>query len=505
MPEHNDFYTPAHIDEQVDALLQARDMPERDQRLADDLRAMLEYEHENARSLHTVLQKLLEDTSEQPTKKIIPISEKQSQGRPVVMPQSPHPTKKRQAHSMLRVWSTLAAVLVIAVLFGSMLLILNAVHQPKGGSSNANHSNPTTIPTPTLPEGQVIYTSGKVSITMPIAWSPDGKRVATALDHTTVESWDVHTGKNVVTYPVALNSTAPGALTTNYVTNVAWSPDGSKLLVAESHTIYLFNAITAQLIRTFQPATSMAVHTPATSPLTLTRGTGQQRPFSATLPLSGTDIFGNAVWSPNGRYIAAMYDTGGWYSTQGVIDIWDVASGTPVTTLSSFTSNGVSVSWSSQENRLAALGYDNTVPTVKIWNTDSWMITNQYPQTTAFDWSPTGTQMALIGTDKTGQGAGSVSIVDIASGKTVRQFTDPQAIGAQAIHWSPDGSRLALENGKITIWSATNGALLYTFPQKGAYEATWSPDSKYIGCGQTQSTINGKKREYSMLILIWVA
>src|SRR4029077_18558789 len=61
MPEQEDFYTPEQIDEQVDALLQERNILPFDLRMAHDLRAALTDEDAQAdtQSLQHVLQQLL--------------------------------------------------------------------------------------------------------------------------------------------------------------------------------------------------------------------------------------------------------------------------------------------------------------------------------------------------------------------------------------------------------------------------------------------------------------
>ena len=343
---------------------------------------------------------------------------------------------------------------------------------------------------------------------MPIAWSPDGKRVATAVNLTTVQSWDTQTGQNVITYEVAKNSQTSSTSITNTISDASWSPDGSKLLVAENHMIYIFDASTAHLIRTFQPATASISGASATEPLAFMRNAQQTTPLSAHLPLSGGDIFGNAVWSPNGQYIAASYNSG-MYTINSVIDIWDVTNGSLVKTLHGFTSNILSVSWSKQEQRLAAIGYDGITSTVVVWDTSSWTITRRFPGTGAFDWSPTGTQLALVEADPTGNNR--VNIVDADTGTVVKQIIDTQVKNILTLHWSPDGTRLALEtlaankNGtmQISIWSVSSTAHLYTFPQGGVYEASWSPDSKYLACAQTKQKRNS--HDLYMLTLIWVA
>ena len=60
MAEPEEFYTPASIDKQVDALLSGDTMPIHDQHLAHDLRAFLAPENEDVRSLERVFTRFQE-------------------------------------------------------------------------------------------------------------------------------------------------------------------------------------------------------------------------------------------------------------------------------------------------------------------------------------------------------------------------------------------------------------------------------------------------------------
>src|SRR6266536_1937877 len=69
---------------------------------------------------------------------------------------------------------------------------------------------------PSLPWGKAIVTyHGHAKKVNSIAWSPDGKRIASASDDGTVQVWDADTGKRVLTYR---GHAGP-------VTTVVWSLD----------------------------------------------------------------------------------------------------------------------------------------------------------------------------------------------------------------------------------------------------------------------------------------
>jgi WD40 repeat protein len=55
-----------------------------------------------------------------------------------------------------------------------------------------------------------------------VAWSPDGRRLATASDDRTVRTWDTEAGAEIIVVGVHAKE----------VENVAWSPDGRRIATA---------------------------------------------------------------------------------------------------------------------------------------------------------------------------------------------------------------------------------------------------------------------------------
>lgn len=419
-----------------------------------------------------------------------------------IMPSSPpfaHPSE-RPRHPRQRRWRTLsliAATLTVVALVSSMLLVINAAHQRQTTSTTntivtSRQKTATPPSTPQLQEGHIVYTSQPIDLAMPVVWSPDGGRVATVINRKTVESWDAQTGKNVLNYPVKEGIA---------VANVAWSPNGSVLAVSGSATISLFNARTAQLLHTFS-ASNLAYNSTTTSPLAPSHGTGGMVLLNSALPLAGAS-FGDVVWSPNGRYVATV-----WNGFQHGISVWDATTGLLFKSLTNFPTSVIRLNWSHKENVLAVLMYpvaqDGVQPEAEIWDTTTWTVIKHYPNVAALDWSPDGTQLALA--DAGQVGGKDVRIVDALTGQLVKQFAE-SAGSISDIHWSPDGSRLAIESqqygNSISIWSITSGTQLYKFPTKGkVYEAVWSPDSKYMSCSQV---VGSGATNLQVYILIFVA
>ena len=143
-----------------------------------------------------------------------------------------------------------------------------------------------------------------------------------------------------------------------------------------------------------------------------------------------------------------------------------------------------------------------------LWDTTTWSVVKQYPDIYTLDWSPDGSQLALVSAART-----HVLIVDALTGQQVKEITDPRIHMITAVHWSPNGSSLALgtmasasnTTVSLSIWSVTSGKQLYVFPYNDCSEARWSPDSKYLSCIQSEKTGSGNQIRYFQQILLWAA
>ena len=76
-----------------------------------------------------------------------------------------------------------------------------------------------------------------------LAWSPDGKRIASASRDTTVQVWDAATGHRLLTYRGH----------TDEVFGVAWSPEGKRLASASADGIVqVWDAQTGRTLLTYR-------------------------------------------------------------------------------------------------------------------------------------------------------------------------------------------------------------------------------------------------------------
>src|SRR5262249_52021375 len=97
---------------------------------------------------------------------------------------------------------------------------INAIAWSKDGKWIASGSSDFTVRVWNAQNGQHLLTyDGHSQMVNTLAWSPDGTMIASGSDDSTVQVWDAHNGHHLLTY----HGDSSG------VDGVAWSPDGSHI------------------------------------------------------------------------------------------------------------------------------------------------------------------------------------------------------------------------------------------------------------------------------------
>lgn len=503
---HFDEFQSELIEEQIARLSREKSPQSMEAEVVSVLRA---FYAQDAALLEQVWQRLESQQAERalPGSLPIPLEKKRWEKRNVTKQnhelhkQTIFAARSAKQRPIARLMGSLAAVLLIMLLVGGFLLVFTAL---RGQHISSAHSG-TTTQTGSEGQGQIIYRSPAFANASTAVWSPDGSRVAVAIAtgavknggvNTKVESWDARTGKHLLTYLTHGDT---------YIADIAWSPDGTQLAVAGSSKIYLFNATTTQLVRSFSSPSgelksALAAPLSAASP-------AQQMPLSSTLAFrGGAPAFEDVTWSPNGEDLAAAFN-----GSQNTVFVWDASTGVVRKTLTgfgSFTTYDLisKISWSPSGGMLAIQATSDQTPDIgtQLWDTATWQLARRYPKTSEMDWSPDGKLLALV--DAAGNLGKDVRLVDVQSGQTIKQIAAASTIAA--VHWSPDGTRIAVESQNdthhglptLTLWSATSGKLLYQFPSaSGVYRVAWSPDSKYL------SSVENRVHDTGVSVVIWRA
>uniref|UniRef100_UPI0026236F64 WD40 repeat domain-containing protein n=1 Tax=uncultured Gimesia sp. TaxID=1678688 RepID=UPI0026236F64 len=308
---------------------------------------------------------------------------------------------------------------------------------------------------------QLVQMNGHKEAVNSVAFSHDGRRIVTGSNDKSVRVWDAESGDQLV----EMNGH------TQYVTSVAFSPNGQRIISASRDmTARIWDSRNGEQLLQFE---GVAEHVKA-----------------------GTSSVTSVTYSPDGHLIALGNGLDG--KREGsTVQIRDASSAQLIVELTGHSTVVTSVAFSPDGNRIASGSNDNTL---RVWDTESGKQIKQFkPQSfcgfSSVAFSPDGRHIVSGGLYDS-----VIRIWELESGEQIAQL-DGHTNFITSVAFSPDGKYIVSGSNDVTvrIWDPEAGELRGPLIGHTSYisSMTYSPNGQYF--------VSGSQSYGDKTILIWDA
>ena len=257
---------------------------------------------------------------------------------------------------------------------------------------------------------ELVTLAGHTDTLWGLAFSPDGSRLATSSRDLTAEVWDATSGEELLTLSQAGHGDGEFGAGFRGIMAVAFSPDGKRLATAGADgTAIMWDAATGQALLTFSnqgiAITNVALSPDGTRLVTASDSDAESlQAISKMWDIStGKELFTvtlewrawGAAFSPDGRRLVI----GGHY---GVAKVLDAATGKELLNLSGHTDTVLAVAFSPDGSAVATASSDGTA---KLWDVTTGRelltLTGHASRVGSVAFSPDGTRLMTASADGT--------------------------------------------------------------------------------------------------------
>jgi WD40 repeat protein/uncharacterized caspase-like protein len=332
-----------------------------------------------------------------------------------------------------------------------------------------------------------------------VAFSPDGRWLATASDDRTVKLWDTGTGR--------LARILAGHV--KEVGDVAFSPDGRYLASSDGQqVVHLWDAGSGTLIRSFKESKDrnrlyVGRQAIAFSPdgVLLAQGYALWDVASGArirdayrlderTPPPGDEVSPAVTFSPDGKRLAIA-------GARWPVGLWDTASGRLIHAFAKETTEIVSVAYSPDR---AILATGSTDGWTRLWSTETGQLLRELERQRAtvasVAFSPDGKWIAAAGHDR------KIVIRSVEDGAHVRTM-EGHTNAVRSIAFSPDGQWLASGSVDQTflVWDLNTGQPLSRFQKEvdSSNAVQFSPDGRLLASAGTNGILRLWDRETAQM------
>ena len=332
---------------------------------------------------------------------------------------------------------------------------------------------------------------GHKSFVESVTYSPDGRRIASGSGSwdgkdSTVRVWDAESGAELAVLRGHEDS----------VRSVTYSPDGRRIASGSAdETVRIWDAETGAelaVLRGHEGWVSSVTYSPdgwriasGSSDQTVRVWDAETGDELAVLRGHEEPTISSVAYSPDGRRIAIG-------SADETVRVWDAESGAELAVLRGHEDWVHSVTYSPDGRRIASGAEDKTI---RVWNAETGaelaVLRGHEDSVGSVTYSPDGRRIASGAED------GTIRVWDAESGAEVPVLRGHEA-HVHSVTYSPDGRRIASGSGSwdgkdstVRVWDAETGAELAVLRghEKEVTDVVFSPDGRRIGSGAEDKTV----------------
>jgi len=344
---------------------------------------------------------------------------------------------------------------------------LNLYYTPSGDAVLANL---------TILEAPPLELKGHTSDVWGVAFSPDGKYLASGSSDGTARLWDLATGETVHIFEGHAGE----------VGELQFSPDGKTLLVGSTEAAHLWAIPSGQLVQVFSGIKGGG--SVAFSPDGKTIVTSSFNDKNAQLwdVATGQSLY---IFKCDGEVIRVAYSPDGKYVLTGSVNytarLWDPTTGEEIKTF--VVSSGIESLAFSPDSKSVAFGTSNGK--AQIWNIGTGQLVREFSGHQGYvqgiKFSPDGEILLTGCADRT------IRLWDVNTGRPLR-LLGVHSSGVQGVTFSSDGRFVATASGDKTVkvWSLQTfpGGIQFNGNNGPIWQASFSPDGKQMVTANNNGT-----------------